>query len=205
MPPHRDPRPSVEPSFPDIGHEGAEKWINHLEKTFRVMQSQGNLLLDRWVETTTWFLGPEPASWWRQESYQLSPKEVANWEVFKQLFQKRFIPRKYIDRKKQKFTQLNQGKMTANEYYRRFTDWSRYHPEVVANRIEMLRHFRTEDSENMPSESEDEEEKNGNQRRDDKGKESAETPATFYATTSADPASSKLVDLSGTRDDSPNK
>ncbi|KAM2127320.1 hypothetical protein ACFX1R_007243 [Malus domestica] len=39
------------------GHEGAEKWLNHIEKTFLMMQSQGNLHPDRWVETTTWFLG----------------------------------------------------------------------------------------------------------------------------------------------------
>ncbi|KAM1519941.1 hypothetical protein ACFX1Z_022687 [Malus domestica] len=51
------------------GHEGAEKWLNHIKNTFLVMQSQGNLPPDRWVETTTWFLGEQPASWWRQESY----------------------------------------------------------------------------------------------------------------------------------------
>ncbi|KAM1040557.1 hypothetical protein ACFX2C_029829 [Malus domestica] len=116
MPPRREPRPSIEPSFPNIaqlgdvianaiqsslrppqmtllktvynlklnhfmgneGHEGAELWLNHIEKTFRVMQSQENLPDDRWVETTTWFLGPEPASWSRHESYKLSPEEAAN-------------------------------------------------------------------------------------------------------------------------------
>ncbi|KAM1048635.1 hypothetical protein ACFX2C_027826 [Malus domestica] len=35
------------------GHEGAEKWLNYVEKTFLVMQSLGNLPPDRWVETTT--------------------------------------------------------------------------------------------------------------------------------------------------------
>ncbi|KAM2850943.1 hypothetical protein PS2_027128 [Malus domestica] len=35
------------------GHEGAEKWLNHVEKTFLVMQSQGNLPPNRWVEMTT--------------------------------------------------------------------------------------------------------------------------------------------------------
>ncbi|KAM2938188.1 hypothetical protein FF1_038011 [Malus domestica] len=68
------------------GHEGVEKWINHVKNTFRVMQSQRNLSPNRWVETTTWFLGPEPVSWWRQESYQLILEEIADWEVFKQLF-----------------------------------------------------------------------------------------------------------------------
>ncbi|KAM2970166.1 hypothetical protein FF2_017169 [Malus domestica] len=88
--------------------------------------------------------------------------------------------------------------MFANEYYRMFTDLSRYDLEVVANPVEMLRRFnlgtkkkwrsiatsthcasyqefyeillRIEASENMPSESKDEEGKNGGQKRDDKGK-----------------------------------
>ncbi|XP_070672228.1 uncharacterized protein [Malus domestica] len=197
MPPRREPQHSAEPSFPDIaqlgeaivtaiqsafshpqmtpletvynlklnhfigneGHEGAEKWLNHIEKTFLVMQSQGNFPSDR------------------------------------------FTPIEYIDRNKQEFTHLKQGNMSANEYYRMFTDLSRYDPEVTANPVEMLCRFRLgtkkkwcsivtstscvtyqkfyeillwiEDSENMPSESEDEEEKNGNQRRDDKGKGSS--------------------------------
>ncbi|KAM1068124.1 hypothetical protein ACFX2A_000117 [Malus domestica] len=128
----------------------------------------------------------------------MPPEVVTDWEMFKQLFRKRFIPSEYIDRKKQEFTHLKQGKMSANEYYRKFTDLSRYGPEVAANPIEMLRRFRlgtkkklhsiatstpyatyqefyevlmrNEDSENMPSESEDEEENNGNQIRYDKGK-----------------------------------
>ena len=97
------------------------------------MQRQGNLPEDRWVKTTTWFSGEEPASWWRQESYQLSPEEAANWEVFKQLFQKRFIPPEYIDRKKKEIMHLKQGKMLANEYYRRFTDLSHYCPEIAVD------------------------------------------------------------------------
>ncbi|KAM1156853.1 hypothetical protein ACFX2B_027298 [Malus domestica] len=74
--------------------------------------------------------------------------------------------------------------MTANEYYMRFTHLSRYDPQVAANPVEMLHRFRLgtqkkwhsmatrtpcatyqkfyeillriEDSENMPSESEEE-------------------------------------------------
>ena len=47
-------------------------------------------------------------------------------EVFKQLFQKRFVPPEYFDRKKEEFSHLRHGKMLANEYYRKFTDLSRY-------------------------------------------------------------------------------
>ncbi|XP_068331454.1 uncharacterized protein [Pyrus communis] len=124
------------------GHEGAEQWLEHIEKTFRVLHNQGNLPVERWVETTSWFLGTESAAWWEQELCRLTPVERADWNVFKELFKRRFVPPEYIDRKKQEFTELRQRKMTANEYYRRFTDLSRYHPDVAGNPAEMLRRFR---------------------------------------------------------------
>ena len=83
--------------------------------------------------------------------------------------------------------------MSANVYYRKFTDLSRYYPEIAENHAEMLRRFkwgtrkkwrsmatttpcttyqefyeillRIEDSENMPSDSEEEEEKYNNQKK----------------------------------------
>ncbi|XP_070679270.1 uncharacterized protein [Malus domestica] len=85
-------------------HEGAEKWLDHIEKTFQVMQSQGNLPANRWVETTTWFLGREPAAWWINQARYMSPETAADWKVFKEHFMKRFVPPEYIDRKKQEFT-----------------------------------------------------------------------------------------------------
>ncbi|KAM3014595.1 hypothetical protein FF2_027276 [Malus domestica] len=60
------------------GHEGAEKWLDHIEKTFQVMQSQGNLPANRWVETTTWFLGREPAAWWVNQTKFMSPEMAAD-------------------------------------------------------------------------------------------------------------------------------
>ncbi|KAM2134491.1 hypothetical protein ACFX1R_004503 [Malus domestica] len=112
--------------------------------------------------------------------------------MFKEWFQKRFTLPAYIDLKKQEFTHIRKGKMSANEYYRMFTDLSRYDLEVAANPVEMLRRFslgtkkkwrsiatsthcasyqefyeillRIEASENMPSKSEDEEVKNWGQR-----------------------------------------
>ncbi|KAM1821473.1 hypothetical protein ACFX1X_023978 [Malus domestica] len=88
--------------------------------------------------------------------------------------------------------------MSAHEYYRKFTDLSRYDPDTAGNPVEMLHRFklgtkrkwrtfasalpctnyhkfseilvRMEDSDNLPSNNEDDEEKNDNQRRDDRGK-----------------------------------
>ena len=131
----------------------------------------------------------ESAAWWEQELRRLTPAQRTDWNVFKDVFQRRFVPPEYIDRKKQEFTELKQRKMTANEYYRKFTDLSRHYPDVAGNPAEMLCRFRLgtkkkwrsmatithcdtyqdfyeillriEDSENMLSKSE-EEEKDGN-------------------------------------------
>ncbi|XP_068336419.1 uncharacterized protein [Pyrus communis] len=178
------------------GHEGAERWLEHIEKAFRVLHNQGNLPMERWVETTSWFLDTESAAWWEQELCRLTLDQMTDWNVFTNLFKRRYVPPEYIDRKKQEFTELKQRKMTANEYYRKFTDLSRYHPDVAGNPTEMFRRFRLgtkkkwrsmattvhsetyqdfyeillriEDSENMSSDID--EENDGNQKKDDKGK-----------------------------------
>ncbi|KAM2676008.1 hypothetical protein EV1_002720 [Malus domestica] len=123
----------------------------------------------------------------------MSPEMVADWEVFKEHFMKRFVPLEYIDRKKQEFTHLKQKDMSVHEYYRKFTDLSRYDPDTAGNQAEMLRRFklgtkkkwqtfasvlpctdyheffeilvRMEDSNNLPSNSEDDEDKNANRRK----------------------------------------
>ncbi|CAN6566587.1 unnamed protein product [Malus baccata var. baccata] len=181
------------------GYEGAEKWLDRIEQTFQVMRSQGNLPENRWVETTICFLSREVAVWWGNETNFLAPELVQDWSTFKEIFKKRFVPPEYIDRKKQEFTQLKQRKMSAGEYYRKFTDLSRYDSTVAANPEEMLRRFklgskkrwrtyagalpcanyhefseimvRMEESEKLPTDSDEEEDKNdGNQRNDGKGK-----------------------------------
>ncbi|XP_070665153.1 uncharacterized protein [Malus domestica] len=177
----------------DEGHEGAEKWLDHIEKTFQVMQSQGNFPADRWVETTTWFLGREPASWWRNQTQFMTPAMASDWAVFKDNFQKRFVPPEYIDRKKQEFTRLKQKNMSAHEYYRKFTDLSRYDPDTAGNQGKMLRRFklgakkkwrtfasalpcadyheffeilvRMEDSDKLSNESDDDDDKNDGQKK----------------------------------------
>ncbi|KAM2134068.1 hypothetical protein ACFX1R_004107 [Malus domestica] len=128
----------------------------------------------------------------------MSPTMASDWEVFKDNFRKRIVPPEYIDRKKQEFTRLKQKNMSAHEYYRKFTDLSRYDPDTAGNQGEMLRRFklgskktwrtfasafpctdyheffeilvRMEDSDNLPSESDDDENKNDGQKKDDKGK-----------------------------------
>ena len=90
-----------------FGNEGSEKceiWFNHVEKTFRVMERQGNLPVERWVETATWFFRLGAESWWDQEKKPLSVEDAMDWDVFKHIFRTRFIPPEYLDRKKNEFS-----------------------------------------------------------------------------------------------------
>ena len=103
-------------------------------------------------------------------------------------------------RRNRNFTNLKQGKMTANEYYRKFTYMSRCEAEIAVNPAEMLRRFklgtkkkwrsmatilpcatyqefydvllRIKDSDKIPSKREEEDEERGsNLKKFDKGKE----------------------------------
>ncbi|KAM1024564.1 hypothetical protein EV2_038897 [Malus domestica] len=213
------------------GNEGAEKWLDRIEKTFQVMQSQGNLFASRWVETTTWFLGRKPAAWWENQTQFMSPEAAADWEIFKENFKKRFVPPEHIDRKKHEFTQLKQKKMLANEYYRKFTNLSRYDPDIAGNQVEMLHRFKLgtkrkwrtfasaipcttyhefseilvwmEDFENLPSNSEEDEDKNDNQRKDDRGKcistEGARKTQNFKRSGASSSSSSGRFSVTGPR------
>ena len=55
-------------------------------------------------------VGYEFVSWWKQEYYSLSPEETADWELFKELLKKRFIPPVYYDGSKQEFAKVKQGR-----------------------------------------------------------------------------------------------
>ncbi|KAM1366729.1 hypothetical protein ACFX15_000045 [Malus domestica] len=175
--------------------------IDHVEKTFRVIQRQRNLPAERWVETTTWFFHLGVESWWAQDSRPLSAQDAMNWDVFRHLFEARFTPLKYKDPKKNEFTELKQGKMSVTEYHRKFTDLSRYSPEIVGNPREMFCYFKkgtrkrlrslatstpfstyqeffdillhVEDSDNAPDDDDDDDEDNNNdQKNNNRGQSS---------------------------------
>ncbi|CAN6711649.1 unnamed protein product [Malus baccata var. baccata] len=190
MPPrreHREPRRTPDPNFPDIVQLG-EAMAQAFQNVIRPppppqrtpLETMYNLKLDR-------FMGDE------------GHKGAEKWlDHIEKTFQKRFVPPEYIDRKKQEFTRLKQKNMSAHEYYRKFTDLSRYDPDTAGNQGEMLQRFklgskkkwrtfasalpcsdyheffeilvRMEDSDKLSSESDDDDDKNDGQRKDDKGK-----------------------------------
>nr|XP_028959989.1 uncharacterized protein LOC114825437 [Malus domestica] len=89
-----------------------------------------------------WFFRLGAESWWAQESRLLSAQDAISWDVFRHIFKARFVPPEYKDRKRDEFTELKQGKMSATKYHRKFTDLSRYCPAIAENPREMLRQFK---------------------------------------------------------------
>jgi len=90
-PPQRTPLETVYnlklPTFKgNEGSEGAERWLEHVEKTYQVVLSHGNLPMYRWVETALWFLEREHASWWEQESYGWTLEDKNSWGNFRRSF-----------------------------------------------------------------------------------------------------------------------
>ncbi|CAN6715891.1 unnamed protein product [Malus baccata var. baccata] len=190
MPPRREPRRASESNFLDITQFGEtmahafQNAIRHPLPQRTPLETMYNLKLDHFMSNE----GHEGAEKWLDHIEK----------TFQENFKKRFVPPEYIDRKKQEFTQLKQKNMSAHEYYRKFTDLSCYDPDTDGNQVEMFRCFklgtkrkwrtfasaipcttyhefseilvRMEDSDNLPSNSEDDEDKNDNQRKDDRGK-----------------------------------
>ncbi|CAN6724197.1 unnamed protein product [Malus baccata var. baccata] len=174
MPSRREPRRTSESNFPDITQLG-EAMAHAFQNAIRPspppqrtpLETMYNLKLDRFMGNE----GHEGAKKWldhieKTQAQFMSPEMASDWEVFKENFKKRFVPPKYIDRKKQEFTLLKQKNMSVHEYYRKFTDLSRYDPDTAGNQILV----RMEDFDNLLSNSKDEEDKNDTQRRDDRGK-----------------------------------
>ncbi|CAN6687403.1 unnamed protein product [Malus baccata var. baccata] len=189
MSPRRESRHAPEPNFRDItelGEAMAHAFQNairppHPQRT--PLETMYNMKLDR-------FMG--------NEGHEEAEKWLDHIEKTFQNFKKRFVLLEYIDRKKQEFTYLKQKNMSTHEYYRKFTDLSRYDPDTAGNQVEMFRRFkqgtkrkwwtfasmipctiyhefseilvRIEDSNNLPSNTEEDEDKNDNQKKDDRGK-----------------------------------
>ncbi|XP_050150541.1 uncharacterized protein LOC126625510 [Malus sylvestris] len=72
----------------------------------------------------------------------MSAQDTGSWDVFKCLFDARFTPHEYKDRKRDEFTFLKQGKMSTTEYHRKFTNLSRYCHTIAKNPREMLHQFK---------------------------------------------------------------
>jgi hypothetical protein len=71
------------------------------------------------------------AQWWESHKGMLPVETVTTWQEFQSAFHARYIPQGLMDQKKQEFCKLSQGKMTVDEYQRKFLELSHYAEDDV--------------------------------------------------------------------------
>ncbi|XP_017622224.1 uncharacterized protein LOC108466412 [Gossypium arboreum] len=69
------------------------------------------------------------------------PKEKITWEFFQSEFKKKYIGKRYLDKKKREFLDLRQGNRSVTEYEREFIYLSKYAKEIVSTEEEMCIRF----------------------------------------------------------------
>ena len=84
-----------------------------------------------YVTFVTHHLRGSAAQWWESHRNTLPAGTVTTWEEFQTAFHARHIPKGLMHQKKKEFHKLTQGKMTVDEYQRKFLDLSRYAEDDV--------------------------------------------------------------------------
>jgi len=111
-------------------NEDPEDYIDELQKVFQVMR----VVDAERVELAAYQLKGVARLWfdlWRKTRGEGAP--VLSWAMFEEAFLGRFFPRELREAKVREFLNLKQGSMTVQEYGLKFTQLSRYAPEMVAD------------------------------------------------------------------------
>ena len=105
--------------------DGAQKWIQEIEKIFRVMACPE----EQKVPFGTYTLVEEAEYWWENTRQRLEAKDQAmTWGAFKEVFLEKYFPEDVRNKKEMEFLELKQGSMTVAEYSAKFEELVRYFP-----------------------------------------------------------------------------
>jgi hypothetical protein len=104
----------------------AKDWLKSIEKKLEIAQCTDK---EKALFAAQQLFGTA-AEWW--ETYYNSHQDVhtITWNEFKAWFRTHYIPYGTLKLKKE-FSELQQDGMTVNEYLNKFTQMSRYAPDVV--------------------------------------------------------------------------
>jgi hypothetical protein len=105
----------------------AEDWLRSIEKKLEIARC----INPKKVIFAAHQLFGTATEWW--ETYHISHQNVTaiTWNEFKAQFRTHYVPRGTLKLKRKEFSELQQGRMTVNEYLNKFTQMSRYAPDEV--------------------------------------------------------------------------
>ncbi|XP_016730545.1 uncharacterized protein [Gossypium hirsutum] len=117
----------------------AEYWLKSLERVFKQMMCSP----EDYLRCAVSLLKEEAYSWW-ETIEAVVPADKLTWEFFQNKFKKKYMGKRYLDKKKREFLDLRQGNKTVVEYEREFVYLSRYARDVVPTEEEMCIRFKEE-------------------------------------------------------------
>jgi predicted PolB exonuclease-like 3'-5' exonuclease len=105
----------------------ADDWLRSIEKKLEIAQCTNQ---EKVLFVAHQLFGTA-AEWW--EMYCNSHQDIGaiTWNEFKARFRTHYVPRGTLKLKNKEFSELQQDRMTVNEYLNKFTQISRYAPDEV--------------------------------------------------------------------------
>jgi hypothetical protein len=116
----------------------ADDWLHDIA----FQMKSANVIPDSYITYATYHLRGSTAQWWESHKGMLPAETVTTWQQFQSAFHARYIPQGLMDQKKQEFRKLSQGKMTVDEYQRKFLELSRYAEDDVCTDARKQKKFR---------------------------------------------------------------
>ncbi|XP_061369568.1 uncharacterized protein LOC133312406 [Gastrolobium bilobum] len=112
------------PSFKG-GYEpmAAAKWLQAMEKIFRVMRYPNAMKL----VYSVYMLEEEAEDWWTNtvQPLEAEGREIT-WRLFKTLFLDNYFPREAREQKQNEYNDLKQGSMSIDQYFAKFNELVKY-------------------------------------------------------------------------------
>jgi hypothetical protein len=118
--------------------EDAETWLLGMRKYFQLhnysSQVEGRISIYQ--------LKGKASMWWDQfvQVQHIDEKNVT-WREFKRYFQKKYLTKRYYDKKMKEFFELKLGSMTIDEYERRFLELLKYVSFIKDEKVKIHRYL----------------------------------------------------------------
>jgi hypothetical protein len=118
--------------------EDAKTWLLGMRKYFQLhnysSQAEGRIVI--------YHLKGKTSMWWDQfvQVQHIDDRKVT-WREFKRYFQKKYLTKRYYDRKMKEFFELKLGSMTIDEYERRFLELLKYVSFIKDEQVKIHRYL----------------------------------------------------------------
>ncbi|XP_011624551.1 uncharacterized protein LOC105420905 [Amborella trichopoda] len=124
-----------------LRHGGVEKsewWRRQVEKIFNVLHCTD----EQTVRLGTFMLEGDAKHWWGsvKQSWEESGT-VATWENFLEAFNEKYFPDSVREMKEVEFIELQQGRLSVEQYATKFAELSCYAPHIINMEVRKANKF----------------------------------------------------------------